>query len=278
MFIQGKILIVDDDSSIRNTLKEVLSRESYQVTTAGSGDEALRIMKEANFDLALLDLKMIGMDGLSLMKEIRKRSPLTGIIMLTGYATLESAIGALREGAHDYLLKPCEPDMLKTSIREGLKKQWRDLRRRELIDRLEQGVRELSVVSFSHAEDAELFHEEPEEAENDDRFLKVGDLLVDLRKHVVTMKGQLISLTPTEFSVLASLAGAVGTVLRCEELVSRAQGYNCPEQEARTIIKTHISHLRQKLEQDPSRPCHILNVRGVGYMLAVPPELDSQKP
>ena len=109
MFIQGKILVVDDDSSIRNTLKEVLSRENYQVTTASSGEEALSLMREITFDLALLDLKMAGMDGLSLMKEIRRRAPLTGVIMLTGYATLESAIGALRQGAHDYLLKPCEP-------------------------------------------------------------------------------------------------------------------------------------------------------------------------
>ncbi len=275
MFLQGKILIVDDDPSIRNTLKEVLSRESYQVTTAGSGEEALKIMRETNFDLALLDLKMVGMDGLSLMKEIRKRSPTTGIIMLTGYATLESAIGALRQGAHDYLLKPCEPETLKNSIREGLKKQWRDMRRRELIDRLEQGVRELSVVSFTESEEQEMLLEEPEESENDNRFLRVGDLLIDLRKHIVTMRGEPVSLTPTEFSVLASLAESAGTVLRCEELVSRAQGYNCPEQEARTIIKTHISHLRQKLEQDPSRPCHILNVRGVGYMLALPFEQNS---
>ncbi len=275
MFIQGKILIVDDDSSIRNTLKEVLSRESYQVSTAGSGEEALKIMRETNFDLALLDLKMIGMDGLSLMKEIKRRSPLTGIIMLTGYATLESAIGALRQGAHDYLLKPCEPEMLKNSIREGLKKQWRDIRRRELIDRLEQGVRELSVVSFTEAEENELLLEDSDEIENDNRFLRVGDLLIDLRKHIVMMRGEPVNLTPTEFSVLASLAESAGTVLRCEDLVSRAQGYNCPEQEARTSIKTHISHLRQKLEQDPSRPSHILNVRGVGYMLALPFEQDS---
>ena len=271
MSIQGKILIVDDDPSIRSTLKEVLSRESYQVVTAGSGEEALGVMRGTSFDLALLDLKMAGMDGLSLMKEIRRRSPFTGIIMLTGYATLESAIGALRQGAHDYLLKPCEPDMLKDSIREGLKKQWRDMRRRELIDRLEQGVRELSAVSTDQQQESVL-ELDADESETNSRFLRVGDLLVDLRKHIVTMHGEPVSLTPTEFSVLASLAESAGTVLKCEELVSRAQGYDCPEQEARTIIKTHISHLRQKLERDPSEPSHILNVRGVGYMLAVPAE------
>jgi two-component system alkaline phosphatase synthesis response regulator PhoP len=251
--IQGRVLVVDDDPSIRSTLKEVLSRESHQVTTAESGEEALNLMRGTTFDLALLDLKMAGMDGLSLMKEIRRRSPATGIIMLTGYATLESAIGALRQGAHDYLLKPCEPEVLKNSIRDGLKKQWRDLRRKEL-------------------DDSDYFESSTDDAMNGDRFLHVGDLLIDLRKHIMTMRGEPVSLTPTEFSVLVSLAESAGTVLRCEELVSRAQGYECPEQEARTIIKTHISHLRQKLEKDPSRPCHILNVRGVGYMLAAPVE------
>ena len=275
MFTQVRILVVDDDTSIRMTLREVLSRENYQVMTAASGEEALRLMLEADFDLALLDLKMAGMDGLSLMKEIRRRSPGTGLIMLTGFATLESAIGALRQGAHDYLLKPCEPEMLKESIRQGLKKQWRDVRRKELINRLEQGVRELSAVAVEQTADVDFIAEENAAPEDSSRFIHVGDVLVDLRKHIVTIRGHVVGLTPTEFAVLSSLAESAGTVLRCEELVSRSQGYDCPEQEARTIIKTHISHLRQKLEIDPARPRHILNVRGVGYMLTLPTDQDS---
>ena len=276
MFNQVRILIVDDDPFVRSTLREVLVREDYQVVAAESAEEALRLMHDVGFDLALLDLKMGGMDGLTLMKEIRRRSPGTGVIMLTGYATLDSAIGALRQGAHDYLLKPCEPDMIKGSIREGLKKQWREIRRKELIGRLEQGVKELSAVSVGQEPEANFSFEDSENAENGSRFIRAGELLIDLRKHIVTMSEETINLTPTEFSVLASLAEAAGTVLRCEELVSRAQGYECPEQEARTIIKTHISHLRQKLEADPARPQHILNVRGVGYMLAAP--IDSHPP
>lgn len=270
MTSQARILIVDDDPSIRMTLKEVLARESYQVFSAESGEEALRLLHGAGFDLALLDLKMNGMDGLSLMREIRRRAPSTGVIMLTGYATLESAIGALREGAHDYLLKPCEPDVLKVSVREGVKKQWREIRRRELINRLEAGVRELTAVSDDQELDADLLDGGDEEETTTTRFIQVGELLIDLRKHIVTMRGEPVNLTPTEFSVLASLAEASGTVLRCEALVSRSQGYECSEQEARTIIKTHISHLRQKLELDPAKPELITNVRGVGYMLAVP--------
>lgn len=276
MSSQARILIVDDDPSIRMTLREVLARESYQVVSAESAEEALRLLHDTGFDLALLDLKMNGMDGLSLMKEIRRRAPATGIIMLTGYATLESAIGALRQGAHDYLLKPCEPDVLKVSVREGVRKQWREIRRRELISRLEAGVRELTAVSVGQEPDGALLEDFDEVEVSPTRFIHVGDLLIDLGKHIVSMRSEPVNLTPTEFAVLATLAESSGTVLRCEELVSRSQGYECPEQEARTIIKTHISHLRQKLEQDPARPEFILNIRGVGYMLAVPGESEPE--
>ena len=271
MLKQARILVVDDDRSVRNTLKEVLSREGYEVIAAESGEEALQTMRGMAVDLALLDLKLKGMDGLRVMEEIRRLWPSTVIVMLTGYATLESALGALRQGAHDYLLKPCEPDEIKLSVRKGLDKRWREARRKELLSRLEQGVRELSTVSFEESKEGEVPLSE-EEAPVDEHLLKIGDLSIDLRKHLVTVAGQPVNLTPTEFSVLACLAREAGNVLSCETLVSRVQGYECYEQEARMIIKTHISHLRQKLEVDPSNPKYIINIRGMGYMLVNTPE------
>ncbi|MGQ9627543.1 MAG: response regulator transcription factor [Anaerolineae bacterium] len=263
---QARILVVDDDRSVRNTLKEVLSREGYEVIGVESGEEALETMREVAVDLALLDLKLTGMDGLRTMEEIKKFWPSTMIIMLTGYATLESALGALRQGAHDYLLKPCEPEELKRSVRKALEKRWREIRHRELLSRLEQGVRELSAAEFERP--VEVHQDESEEEDT----LKVGQLVIDLRRHTVTMAGCQVNLTPTEFAVLSCLAKEVGDVLTCEKIVSRVQGYECYEQEARMIIKTHISHLRQKLEKDPSNPKYIINVRGVGYMLSPSPE------
>ena len=271
MLNQARILVVDDDKSVRNTLKEVLSREGYEVIAVESGEEALQTMRQVAVDLALLDLKLTGIDGLRVMEEIRKLWPSTVVIMLTGYATLESALGALRQGAHDYLLKPCEPDALKESVRKGLEKRWRDIRRKELLSRLEQGVRELSTVGLERAPKEEEVPPLQGEWEKED-VLKVGQLIIDLRKHSVTIAGRPVNLTPTEFAVLSCLAKEAGNVLSCETLVSRVQGYECYEQEARMIIKTHISHLRQKLEEDPSNPKYIINVRGVGYMLSPSPE------
>ncbi len=268
MFNQARILVVDDDKSVRNTLRDVLSREGYEVVAVESGEEALQTMRDMVVDLALLDLKLTGMDGLRVMEEVKRLWPTTVIIMLTGYATLESALGALRQGAHDYLLKPCEPDVLKLSVRKGLDARWREARRRELLSRIEQGVRELSAVDIEEGVGGPGDTEE-ETAEDED-ILTVGGLVIDFRKHAITMAGRQVSLTPTEFAVLSCLAREAGNVLTCETLVSRVQGYDCYEQEARMIIKTHISHLRQKLEPDPSDPKYIVNVRGVGYMLVQP--------
>jgi DNA-binding response OmpR family regulator len=100
--------------------------------------------------------------------------------------------------------------------------------------------------------------------------LKVGQLVIDLQKHEATLKGKPLKLTPTEFGTLTQLARVAGRVVACSTVVKEVQGYDCHEQEARTIVKTHIRHLRQKLEVDPSNPEYILNVRGVGYMLVAP--------
>jgi DNA-binding response OmpR family regulator len=92
---------------------------------------------------------------------------------------------------------------------------------------------------------------------------------------MATLNGRPLKLTPVEFGTLTHLAREAGRVVTCSTLVKEVQGYDCHEQEARTIMKTHIRHLRQKLESDPSNPEYILNVRGVGYMLVAPsPETD----
>ncbi len=100
--------------------------------------------------------------------------------------------------------------------------------------------------------------------------LQVGKLAIDVQKHMATLNGRPLNLTPVEFGTLTHLAREAGRVVACSALVRAVQGYDCYEQEARTIMKTHIRHLRQKLESDPSNPEYILNVRGMGYMLVDP--------
>jgi two-component system alkaline phosphatase synthesis response regulator PhoP len=261
---QIRILVVDDEPSVCVALEAVLIREGYEVLTAHSGAEALQLMAGESVDLALLDLNMPGMDGLQLMSEIRNRWPETVLVILTGYGTLESALGALRHGAHDYLLKPSSPADIKTSVRKGLEKQWDNLRRKQLLTRIEGDVRALAGGT-----DEAKPPPPADDTTEPEPVLRIGELLIDLYKHAVTLAGRPVNLTPTEFNTLVALARNPGRVLSCAELVKVVQGYDCDEREARGVIKTHISHLRQKLEPDPENPRHVVNVRGVGYMLMV---------
>lgn len=267
----AKVLVVDDEQPVRVTLKEVLSREGYVVLTASSGQEALQLMGDMAVDLVMVDLKMEGMDGLTLIEEIKQQWPATVLIILTGYATLESALKALRCGAHDYLLKPSGPEDIKRSVREGLEKRWRETRRKDLLAQIEAGVRELTeALPPRTARGPEASRDATPVPPESPLPLKVGKLAIDVQKHMATLNGKPLNLTPVEFGTLTHLAREAGRVVACAALVRAVQGYDCYEQEARTIMKTHIRHLRQKLESDPSNPEYILNVRGMGYMLVDP--------
>ena len=116
----GRLLVVDDEESLRITTAAILENEGYTVDTAASGDEAIALLARKDYDLVLTDLHMEGGDGLSVLNQIRRHSPLTISVVLTGFASVESAIAALQEGAYDYLVKPCDIDSMKHTIRRGV--------------------------------------------------------------------------------------------------------------------------------------------------------------
>src|SRR5215510_8111674 len=116
----GRLLVVDDEESLRITTAAILEKEGYHVDTASSGDEAIALLGEKDYDLVLTDLHMEGGDGLSVLNQIRRHAPLTISVVLTGFASVESAIAALQEGAYDYLVKPCDIDSMKHTIRRGV--------------------------------------------------------------------------------------------------------------------------------------------------------------
>ena len=120
LLVNGRLLVVDDEESLRITTAAILENEGYTVDTASSGDEAIALMDQKDYDLVLTDLHMEGGDGLSVLNEIRRHSPLTISVVLTGFASVESAIAALQEGAYDYLVKPCDIDSMKHTIRRGV--------------------------------------------------------------------------------------------------------------------------------------------------------------
>ncbi|MBI4531986.1 MAG: sigma-54-dependent Fis family transcriptional regulator, partial [Candidatus Latescibacteria bacterium] len=123
MDTQISVLIVDDDHAFRTILSLELRRAGFDVTTAACGEEALTILGEQMFDVALLDLKMPGVDGIAVLNEVKTRSLPMEVIVLTGHGTVENAVTAMKMGAYDYLTKPCQLDEVEAAIRRAYEKQ-----------------------------------------------------------------------------------------------------------------------------------------------------------
>jgi len=140
---QSKVLVVDDDLFALQSMAKVLEGESYQVVTAASGSEAIELLKQGSFDLVLADLKMPEVDGLEVLRQAREIVPQAVVLIFTGYASLESAIEALREGAYDYLMQPCSADELKLKIERGLERVRLVEERQRAEGALRQGYEKL---------------------------------------------------------------------------------------------------------------------------------------
>jgi len=118
-----KILVVDDEKSMRDFLSIVLKKEGYAVTTAEDGETASRLVKQEIFDLVLTDVKMPRMNGLQVLKTVKEASPDTIVVMITAFASTETAIEAMKEGAYDYLTKPFQIEEVKLIIQNALEKK-----------------------------------------------------------------------------------------------------------------------------------------------------------
>jgi len=140
---KGKILVVDDELFVRDLLLEFLGREGFEVVAVESGERALETVKINAFQIALIDLKMPGINGLETLKEIRNMSPLTQNIIMTGYPTIESSIEALRSGAYDYVVKPFKLSDLKASIDKASQEYNLKIEIEKLRDRIKNLEEEL---------------------------------------------------------------------------------------------------------------------------------------
>jgi len=264
----AKILVVDDEESIRFYLQEVLERDGHMVTCADSGEAALQYLQAESFDLALIDLKLPGIGGMQVLKTLRQSSPNTSIIVLTAHASLETAVEALRQGAHDYLFKPCKTVELRESVASGLLKRQREIRQRHLLSQLERDLSsnlEEIRATVDNIPVAPVV--KPYEETSETRFIKLGGLFVDLTRHVITLDDTLLELSPTEFKLLTYLASESPRVISPQELVREAQGYESNPWEARDLARYHIYRIRQKVSQATGRDNLIRTVHGVGYTL-----------
>ncbi len=225
------ILAVDDHANVRALLKDYLSENGFRVITASDGAEALIVAGRERPDLILLDVMMPNLDGFEFMKVFRRKHTIP-IIMLTARVAESDKVVGLELGADDYVTKPF-----------GM---------HELLARIRAVLRRTSP-----------------EATAPDELLRVGDLTLDKATRGVSAGDRAITLTPSEFELLAILMESPGRVFTREQLLERLQG-NDYEGVERTI-DVHIRNIRKKMEPDPTQPRYVETVFGVGYRCRVDP-------
>ena len=233
-----KILVVDDEKPISDIIKFNLKKEGYDVYTAYDGEEALQKVEEVNPDLILLDLMLPKIDGLEVAREVRKTHNMPIIMVTAKDAEIDKVLG-LEMGADDYVTKPFS--------------------NRELVARVKANLRRQSAT-MAEAQAAE------EESNNNDSA--IGDLVIHPDAYVVSKRGEKIELTHREFELLYYLAKHIGQVMTREHLLQTVWGYDYFG-DVRTVDVT-VRRLREKIEDNPSRPIWLVTRRGVGYYLRNP--------
>jgi DNA-binding response OmpR family regulator len=214
---------VDDRANVRLLLEEFLSGQGFRVVTSSNGQDALELARRARPDLILLDIMMPKMDGYEFLEHYRQEYQ-TPVIIITAKEEETDAVRGLDLGADDYIIKP--------------------FRMRELASRIRAVLRRV-------------------QGEQTDMVLHIGEIVLNKTTHTVTARGEPVTLTPTEFTLLALLMDAAGQTIPRDTLYERLldEGYTGT---ARTI-SVHIRNLRMKIEADPDHPTFITTVFGIGY-------------
>lgn len=268
-----RLLLVDGDGLSRYTVSKALQRVGYMVGEAGSGEAALERLAKGDYDLVLSEIDLPNMNGIDLLKVIKNRSPDSIVILMAEAVSVETAVEALRFGARDLLVKPFSSEDIRDSVERGILSA-RSLRRRcRLLDSIERTVsdltREFAVaageIAAENIESAPAHRGVGSGAHRN--VIRLGPLSVLPGKYQIAAGGRSASLTPTEFDLLLYLAAHRGRVASCHELVREVRGYATDEEEAREVIRPHVSNLRRKLKGLGDIDL-IVNVRGVGYRLA----------
>ena len=249
--------MVEDEETTRHSLADILRLEGCRVQSAANGETAVELLWKEVFDLILLDLKMPGMDGLEVLRQVNRIAPDTQIILLTAHGSLESAIEALRSGAHDYLLKPSSPNQILQSVQSGLARRAELQRKRLLLEQLETSLQELRDVETTPI---------PMIPNDPDVISFHNGTMIDLARREVSQGSVRVTLTPTEGKLLRVFVENRGRVFNHRELVSLVQGYETSEWEAPEVLRPLVSRLRHKLSTFPGGEKWIINVRGTGYM------------
>ena len=259
---QMRILVVDDEAFIRQALLRAINLAGYHVEAASSGLDALALLKCTPFDLMVLDICMPEMSGVDVLRLTRQVHPDLLIIILTGHATLESAIAAVKGNAVDYLLKPASVHDIVATITAALHARAEQLRRQHLLRLMDE------VIEALHSTEKLM----PKLATTPEHILQIGALTLDRHKRQVVFAGDsphTINLTKGEATVLASLMEHPNQVVSCRQLACALWGYELDDYSASDLVRPYVFRLRQKVETVPNNPRLIFTIRGRGYSLAL---------
>ncbi len=229
-----RILVADDEASIRRILETRLKMQGYDVVTAEDGEEAVEVYNKANPDLVILDVMMPKMDGYGVTREIRRTSDVP-IIILTALGDVSERITGLELGADDYVIKPFSPKELEARVKAVLRRT----NSKEAI--VPMGKTAKNVIT-------------------------TGSIKIDTARRQVYRKNERIRLTGMEFSLLELLVNNSGQAYSRNEILQHVWAYPPDHRIDTRVVDVHISRLRSKLETDPTNPELILTARGIGYM------------
>ena len=236
------ILVVDDENVARQSLTDILKLEGYNVTSAPNGQVAVEYVRTHPVDLMIVDLRMPGMDGLEVVQVVNQMAPDTEIVLLTAFASTDSAVQALRLRIHDYLIKPAAPAQVIASVKKGLARRAAKLQAKS------------GTVESTEIDETAVEYK-----------LKDGTV-VDLSRRQIHAGKKVEHLTPAEGRLLHILMENPGKVFSHRELVLLVQGYDTSQREAPEILRPLVSRLRHKLEKFPVLSERVTSVRGTGYL------------
>ena len=229
-----KILVVDDEASIRRILETRLKMAGYNVVTAEDGEEAIELFNKTNPDIVILDVMMPKMDGYGVTREIRRVSDIP-IIILTALGDVSERITGLELGADDYVIKPFSPKELEARVKAVLRRTV---------------SKDITVPTGKTTKNV----------------ITTGNIKIDTARRQVYRKNERIRLTGMEFSLLELLVNNSGTAYSRNEILQHVWAYPPDHRIDTRVVVVHISRLRSKLETDPANPELILTARGIGYM------------
>jgi two-component system KDP operon response regulator KdpE len=228
---QGTILVVDDEASVRRVLSATLSGMGFTVAAASRGQEAVELVKVAQFDAVLLDVDMPGIGGVETCRSIRCSNAFLPILMLTAMDSEDDRVAGLDAGADDYITKPF-------AMRELIARLRSAVRRRKTLDTNQDAPKQAAPICH-------------------------GEIELDPVKYRVQKRGRRIHLTPKQFAMLHCLMIHAGEVVSQEQLLKFAWGPEYGDES--TYLRVYMCQLRKKIEDDPINPEYLITLAHIGY-------------